>query len=60
MREVTFSDINNLNISPFECIEWATEVIKKKILKGGYYLIKFLLLMEMSVISIQCLVISLV
>lgn len=30
MREVTFSDINNLNISPFECIEWATEVIKKK------------------------------
>lgn len=34
MREVTFSDINNLNISPFECIEWATEVIKKKNTEG--------------------------
>ena len=42
MREVTFSDINNLNISPFECIEWATEVIKKKLLKGRYYIIKLL------------------
>lgn len=30
MKEVSFEEINNLGITPAECVEWASEVIKNK------------------------------